>query len=101
MDRPDERTVQLTLDAVERMMRLFQTERIIYLAGALGALALLGYAAVDMINEGASPTQLGLLFGGAGLFTVSGARVVYFLNRTYNLVEDILRKLSGLDPRRG
>lgn len=100
MSTPDEKTVQLTLDAVERMMRLFHTERIIYLAGAIGALALLGYAAFLMIRSGSfSVEQAGLLFGAGGLFTVSGARVVFFLNRTYDLIEDIVRKLTGLDPR--
>jgi len=101
MARPSEDSIRITLDAIERMMRVFNTERIIYLCGALASLVLLGYAAFLMIRTGSfNLEQAGLLFGSGGLFTVTGARVVFFLNRTFNLIEDMVRKLAGLEPRR-
>src|SRR5688500_8374946 len=98
----DERVVKLALDAVERMIRMFQGERVIYLGSATAAVGLLVYAAFKIIS--APEFQLesaGLMFGAGGLFAVSGARVIFLLNRTYDLTEDLIRKLGGLDPRSG
>ena len=97
----DERqTLTQTLDALDRLMRMFQAERMVYLACAFASFALLIYAAVLMFTtQKIDPTQLGLIFGASGLTAVAGGRVVLFLNRAFNLVEDIVRRLAGLPNR--
>ena len=99
----DERqTLNQTLDALERLMRMFQAERLIYLACAILSFGLLIYAGVLMFSTGTvKPDQFGLFFGAGGLITVAGGRVVLFLNRAFNLVEDIIRGLAGLPNRAG
>ena len=101
MDRSDERIVNLTLKTVESLMRVFRTERIVYLTTAAGAWLLLAYAAFLMIQEHVfDVTKAGLLFGAGGLFTISSVRAVRYLDRSYNLVEDVLRRETGQEPRR-
>jgi len=90
--------VRAALDAIERMNKMFVVERFIYLGGAAAALALLVYAGVLLIRADTfNLEQAGLLFGSGGLFAASGARAIYFLDRTYKLIEAIIRRLAGLD----
>src|SRR5687768_3651564 len=96
-----EESVDLTLRAVREMMRMFRAERYIYLGSAAAAVALLVYATIRVIQSPAfSLEQVGLLLGSGGLFAVSGARIIFLLNRTYDLTEDLLRHVIGLGPRR-
>lgn len=96
-----DKAIKLTLDAVERLNKMFFAERVVYLGGSIAALCLLVYAAVRVISsEGFGLESAGLMFGSGGLFAVTGARAIYLLTRTYNLVEDLMRHLSGLQPRR-
>ena len=93
----DENLVRVTLDAVERMNKMFRAERFIYLGSATAAIFLLGYAAFLMIRSGNfTLEQGGLLFGSGGLFAVSGARLLFLLNRTYDLIDALIRKIGGL-----
>jgi hypothetical protein len=98
----DRELVTQTLDALERLMRMFQTERMLYLAGAMGSMALLLLAAYLMITskDGVNFSQIGLIFGATGIAAVTGARIAYFLNKSFNLVEDVLRSIGGVGPRR-
>jgi len=99
---PEERAVELTLRTVDSLMKMFRTERVIYLTTAAGAWLLLGYAAFLMINENVfDMTKAALLFGAGGLFTISSVRAVRYLDRSYNLVEDVLRRSTGTEPYRG
>jgi hypothetical protein len=100
VDAQDRQIIKQTLDALERLMRMFQAERIIYLLGAAASFALLMYAAFLMIHSGKiDAAQIGLIFGATGLSAVSGARIAYFLNKSFNLIEDVVRKLAGVGPR--
>lgn len=105
MTEDERQTLNQTLDALERLMRMFQAERLIYLACALVSFGLLIYAGVLFFGanggNGIKAEQLGLFFGAGGLITVAGGRVVLFLNRAFNLVEDIIRGLAGLPNRAG
>jgi hypothetical protein len=95
----EQEMISQTLDALERIMRMFQAERIVYLLGAATSLGLLLYAAFLMISSGkVDASQLGLIFGAGGLTTVCGARVVFFLNKAFNLIEEVIRKLFELGP---
>ena len=97
----DKESVTQTLDALERLMRMFQAERMIYLLSAAASFALLIYAAYLMFSSGkVSAEQIGLIFGATGVSAVSGGRIAYFLNKSFNLIEDIVRSLTGIGPRR-
>ena len=90
---PKSSDVTKALEAVQQLNRMFAIERFIYLGGAAAALVLLTYAAVLLLNQDGPPdaSALGLLFGSGGLFALSGWRAIYFLRRTYGLIEDIIR----------
>lgn len=83
-------------------MRMFQLERVIYLFSAVASFALLLYAAFLMFTSGeVTAAEIGLIFGATGVSAVSGGRIAFFLNKSFNLIEDIVRKLTGLDSPRG
>lgn len=93
----NERTINLTLDALTRLMDLYRAERWIYLLGAMAGLGLALWSIVMLIRSNAlDMTQLGLLFGSSGILAVTGARVAYFLNRSFSLVEIVIKKLAGV-----
>lgn len=96
----DKELIDRTLDALERLMRMFQAERVVYLVCAAVSFLLLVYAAYIMFStHGVNAAQLGLIFGATGLTTVSAGRSTFFLNKAFNLIEDLIRKLSGLEKR--
>jgi prolipoprotein diacylglyceryltransferase len=85
-----------TLDALERLLKLFRIERIVYLCLVLVGFALLVYAVVQLLQshpQGLSPTVLAALFGSSGLITVSGARTTYLFNKAFKLVEHVINVL--------
>ena len=97
----DKDSITQTLDALERLMRMFQAERIIYLLSATASFGLLLYAAYLMFSsQDVTAAEIGLIFGATGVSAVSGGRIAYFLNKSFNLIEDIVRKLAGVEPRR-
>lgn len=96
----DKESITQTLDALERLMRMFQAERIIYLLSATASFGLLIFAAFLMFREGGvSAAEIGLIFGATGVSAYSGGRIAYFLNKSFNLIEDIVRKLAGVEKR--
>lgn len=83
-----------TLDAVERLLNLFRIERMVHLLIGVVAFGMLVYAIVLLFRAGEMSTQLLIcLFGSSGLITVSSARITYFFNRAFKLVEEVIRKL--------
>ena len=101
MPRNDEQIIERTLDALERLTRMFQAERLVYLAATTAAFGLLIYAAVLMFTkQGVDAAQLGLIFGASGITGFSSARIAFFLNKAFNLIEDLIRKLAGMGPPR-
>jgi uncharacterized membrane protein len=90
-----------TLNALERLLNMFRFERIIHLViGVIGFLMLL-YAIVLLIRSNGIDTALLIsLFGSAGLITVSSARITYFFNKAFRLIEDIIRSLTRPGGRR-
>ena len=97
----DKEVITQTLDALERLMRMFQAERMLYLLGAVGSMCLLLLAAYLMItSRTVDYGQIGLIFGATGVAAATGARIAYFLNKSFNLVEDIVRSMAGANPRR-
>lgn len=83
-----------TLNAVDRLLGLFRVERIVHLVIGAVAFLLLLYAVVLLIRQdGVSSSLLLSLFGSSGLIAVSSARITYFFNKAFRLIEDIIRML--------
>lgn len=92
--------LERALDAVERLMRMFRAERIVYLVAAAASFGLLFYAAFLMFaEEGVDAASLGLIFGATGLSAVSAGRIAFFLNRAFKLIEDVVRERIGMGGR--
>lgn len=101
MPPEDRETITQTLDALDRLMRMFQAERMVYLFFAAASFGLFLLAAYLMFSS--RQVQVGAIvsiFGATGICAASGARIAFFLNKSFNLIEDIVRKLAGVEPRR-
>ncbi|HEX2189936.1 MAG TPA: hypothetical protein VHG51_13610 [Longimicrobiaceae bacterium] len=83
-----------TLNAVDRLLNLFRVERLVHLVIGAVAFLLLLYAVVLLVRQdGVSTSLLLSLFGSSGLITLSSARITYFFNKAFRLIEDIIRVL--------
>jgi hypothetical protein len=92
--------VNRTLDALERLMRMFAAERILYLVCAAVSFVLLMIFAVMFIKSGKiEALDLGLLFGASGLIAASTARVSFFLNKSFDLISAIIEQLAGIGKK--
>ena len=84
-----------TLDALERLMRMFAIERYFYLASALISFVLLLIAIYRLaVEDGFGALDLSLIFGATGLIAASAARVSYFLNKSFDLISSIIQRLA-------
>jgi flagellar biosynthesis protein FlhB len=96
----DREVITQTLDALERLMRMFQVERIVYLLLSVISFGLMVIAGYLMLkDQHPSYGQFSLIFGSSGLCAASVSRVARFLNKSFNLIEDVVRKLTGVGPR--
>jgi|SRR5215216_4847006 len=94
MDPHTRRALKDTLDALERLLAMFRIERIIHLIVGVVALMMLFYAiALLLKSRDLGVTLLVSLFGSSGLIAVSSARITYFFNKAFNLVEHVVRVL--------
>jgi hypothetical protein len=82
-----------TLNAVERLLNLFRIERMVHLLLGVVAFGMLVYAVVLLFKGGVTTQLLICLFGSSGLITVSSARITYFFNRAFKLVEEVIHRL--------
>lgn len=83
--------VELRLQAVERLTRLFHMERMVYLGVTVFALVmLLTSAGVLIYNQAAGTVELSMLFGSSGLITYAAGRLLHMWNQA-------LRMISGQD----
>jgi hypothetical protein len=88
--------IDKTLDALERLMRMFAAERILYLVCSAVAFVLLVVASVILISERRLDwTSASLLFGSTGLITGSSFRVVFFLDKAFDLIKTIVLSLAN------
>lgn len=85
-----------TLNAVDRLLNLFRLERIVHLIIGVFAFGMLVYAIVLLLSKDSSTQLLVCLFGSSGLITVSSARITYFFNKAFSLVEEVIHKLIRL-----
>ena len=90
--------VSRTLDALDRLMRMFAFERILYLFCAIVSFVLLLVCLIILFQtQSVSVVQLGLIFGASGLIAASAARVSFFLNRSFDLISAIIQQLAKLE----
>jgi hypothetical protein len=88
--------VRQTLDALDRLMRLFAMERIIYLLCSVVSFVMLTISvAFLLLTEKVSTPQLGMIFGASGLSAASAARVSYYLSKSFDLVSTIIHQLAA------
>jgi len=96
----DEALIQRTLDALERLMRMFQLERILFLVSAFASFILLLYAGYRLFSTGDVKTaDMAIILGATGISTASSSRIAYFLNKAFNLIDFLVRKLSETGGR--
>lgn len=92
----NEDLVGRTLDALDRLMRMFAIERILYLVCAIISFVLLIVCLVFLFQtKQISVPQLAMVFGASGLIAASAARVSFFLNKSFDLVSTIIQQLAG------
>jgi hypothetical protein len=92
--------ISRTLDALDRLMRMFAFERILYLVCALVSFILLIVCLLSLIQtQQVSVPQLTMIFGASGLIAASAARVSYFLNKSFDLIASIVQQLAGLEKK--
>jgi hypothetical protein len=83
--------VDTALGALERLMNMFKIERYVYLVLTMFSFLLLLYAAYLLIAEKPGNTEiLVALFGSSGMIAVSSARIIYFFNRSFKLIEQLI-----------
>ena len=69
------------LEAVERLTKLFRTERMVYLITTLVSLLMLvGSALSLMLRNQAGAAELTMLFGSSGLITYTTGRLLFMWN---------------------
>jgi len=91
-----------TLDALERLLDLFKLERIVHLVVGIVAFLMLLYAIVLLFrSQDVTAPLLTSLFGSSGLIAISSARITYFFNKAFKLVEDIIRSLIQPEKAHG
>ena len=91
---------QPTLDdviaALERLMKMFDWERKLYLAFGVVSLFIFLFAGYKMLSDSGVDSQVvaGML-GATGVAAACSARVVYFLTRAFGIVEQLLLPSSS------
>jgi hypothetical protein len=87
--------LESSLNALDRLLKMFAIERYVYLVLTALSFVLLLYASYLFIAKvPADSTILISLFGSAGLITVSSARISWFFNRAFSLIENLIKKAS-------
>lgn len=96
MARKDD-LVNRTLDALERLMRMFAFERFLYLACTVVSFGVLMVCLISIIRtKSVSELELAGIFGATGIVAASAARVSFFLNKSFNLISAIIGQIAGL-----
>lgn len=83
-------TLDDVISALDRLLKIFDWERKLYLAFGLVSLFLFVYSGYRMIGSGQIDKELmsGML-GASGVVAACSARVVFFLTKAFNIVEQI------------
>jgi hypothetical protein len=93
----DDKLVDRTLDALERLIRIFRLERVLFLASSIVSFALIIFVAYKMFDAPGGAIQhwqVAVMLGSSGVLAGTSMRVVYFLNKAFNLIEYLVRRRS-------
>lgn len=91
----NEQVLKNALDALERLLKMFTAERYIYLALTVFSFFLLLFGVTRILTEDTVTTEvLVSIFGGSGMVGIASLRVVWFFNKSFSLIEDLIRRLS-------
>lgn len=83
------------LDALDRLLKMFMVERYVYLGLTAFSFLLLVYTAYLLVTKDSVDTQmLVAIFGSTGLIAASSARISWFFNRAFSLIEELIRGIS-------
>jgi hypothetical protein len=96
MEASTRKALKDTLDALERLLNLFRVERVVHLIVGVIAMLMLFYVIGALLVKDISKldtTLLVAIFGSSGLIAVSSARITYFFNKAFSLVEYVIRAL--------
>jgi hypothetical protein len=98
MPKKKDDLVQDTLFALERLMKMFAMERMLYLLCSVVSFVLLLICLWSLIDtQQVQVPHLAAIFGASGMIAASAARVSYFLNRSFDLVASIIQHLVALE----
>lgn len=90
-----EKALVAALNALERLLKIFEIERYVYLVLTAISFFLLLYTVYLLIDKNFANTQILLaVFGSAGLIAASSARISYFFNKAFSLIEALIRDIS-------
>lgn len=97
MTKIEKEILELALNALERLMRIFVIERILYLVAGVASLGLFIFAGYKLFSQDIVRTEdIVIILGATGVSTACSTRLAFFLNKAFNLIEDIIRKLTGI-----
>jgi len=87
--------LEATLNALDRLLKMFLIERYMYLVLTALSFCLLLYAGYLLVGAKQANTEfLVAVFGGSGLVAASSARISWFFNRAFSLVEGLITRIS-------
>lgn len=83
------------LDALDRLLKMFTIERYVYLGLTTLSFIILLYTGYLLLTSKAANEELMIaVFGSSGLITASSARISWFFNRSFTLIENLIKKLT-------
>ena len=83
------------LDALDRLLKMFTVERYVYLALTSLAFLFLLYSAYLLFTSNEIDTKMLVgIFGSSGLIAASSARISWFFNKAFVLIEELIRSFS-------
>lgn len=81
------------LDAVRELLRMFRFERILYALSSTVSFALLIYVGyLFFTQQKIELNSITLFFGASSASTLASTRIVFFFNRSFNLIDFLVRQ---------
>ena len=94
-DMDSKELLDSALNALDRLLKMFMIERYVYLVLTAVSFLRLRYAGYLLITSRSVSTEvLVAVFGCSGLVAASSARISWFFNRAFSLIEDLIKRIS-------
>lgn len=89
-------TLDDVITALERLLKMFDWERKLYLAFGILSLLIFLFAGYKILsNNDVDPQVVAGMLGATGVVAACSARVVFFLTRAFTIVEKLLLPVSS------